>query len=77
MITFSRRGTTRILVRLRNGLKCGVLELICTNKGNIYLVMKDDVRYLTIYKRATLFTDFRVENGVSAAELSAAEFVNI
>ena len=58
------RKSTRILVRLRNGLKRGALELICTNKGNIYLLMKDDVRYLTIYKRVTLFTDYRVENGV-------------
>ena len=58
------RKTTRILVRLRNGLKRGVLELICTNKGNVYLLMKDDVRYLTFDKGATLSTGLRIENGV-------------
>ena len=67
------RGSTRILVRLRNGLKRGALELICTNKGNIYLLMKDDVRYLTFDKGATLFTDFRVENGVKKGEAEIEE----
>ena len=67
------RGSTKIIVRLRNGLKRGVLELICTNKGNIYLLMKDDVRYTSFNKRATLFTDYRVVNGVHKGEAQIEE----
>ena len=67
------RGVTNILIRLLYRLKPGVLELICTNKGNIYLLMKDDVRYVTFYKDATLFTDYRLENGVHKGEAEIAE----
>lgn len=67
------RGTTRILVRLRNGLKRGALELVCTNQGNIYLLMKDDVRYTSYDKGATLFTDYRVENGFHKGEAEIEE----
>ena len=72
------RGSTKIIVRLRNGLKRGVLELICTNKGNIYLLMKDDVRYTSYDRRATLYTDFRVENGEKKgrAEIEEMDWVS-
>ena len=72
------RGTTKILVRLRNGLKRGALELICTNEGNIYLLMKDDVRYITIYKGATLSTGLRIENGAKkgTADIEEMDWVS-
>ena len=72
------RGPTNILIRLLYRLKPSALELICTNKGNIYLLMKDDVRYITIYKKASLFTDYRVENGVhkGTADIEEMDWVS-
>ena len=67
------REPTNILIRLLYRLKPGVLELICTNKGNIYLLMKDDVRYTSIYDGATLYTNFRMENGVKKGRAEIAE----
>lgn len=55
----------RLLHDPREGLKRGSLELLCTNKGNIYLLMRVyDTSYLTYNPSATLFTDFRIEDGI-------------
>ena len=54
----------RLLYYPREGLKRGSLELLCTNKGNIYLLMRVfDTRYLTYDPSATLSANYGIEDG--------------
>ena len=50
----------------------GVLDIVCTNKSNIFLVMKDDddykFKYLTIIKGASFFSSFRMEKKIPKGE---------
>lgn len=53
---------------LDQAFRRGAIELVCTNQGNILLLMKDYVRHLSIYKEATFYTSFRIENGVKKGQ---------
>lgn len=47
----------------------GAIELVCTNGGNILLVMKDYKKYIEEADEAFLFISFRVENSIFKGEV--------
>ena len=57
-------GNKKLYWGLNYRVKDSALELICNDKGNVLLVMKEKITQLTIDDDdATLYTSFRVENG--------------
>lgn len=79
------RNSKDIIIRLRRllhdpreGLKRNSLELLCTNKSNIYLLMRVyETRYLTYDVSATLYTDFRIEDGIRKGSADIRKLVVI
>jgi hypothetical protein len=72
------RRNRGIFEGLDKAFRRGAIELVCTNQGNILLLMKDYILHFSIYKEAIFYTSFRIENGVKKgrSEINQMEFLS-
>ena len=62
-------------------IKNSVLEIICTDKGNILIVLKSDIKenfyYMTANKSASFYASFRMENMIKKGKAKIREMNSI